>query len=102
MQQIGGHTISLTTGSDLHFGPFERIPGASPAVPDDALPVRRHSRGYVTSVQVTPVTGVEPPGASILLSTVTAILRILVLVPSRESLTILVLPAYSGIGKAVT
>ncbi len=82
------HAITLLTGSDLHFYTFEGILVPFPGVPDDAQLPRRLSPGYVSPIQVTVETGVEPSGAFNFPGTVTATLSILVPVPCRESLAI--------------
>ncbi len=102
LEACSNHTISLRTGSDLHFRPFQRIVPAFPGEPDDALFSSSLSLGHVSSIQMTAVAAAEPPGAFIILGTVTSVAGILIPVLGREPLTTQIAVRESGIREAVT
>ncbi len=102
LKACSNRTINLRSGSDLHFRTFERIVPAFPGVPDDALFSSSLPLSYVSSVQVTAVAAAEPPGAFIILGTVTSVAGILIPVPGREPLTTVISVRESGIRETVT
>ncbi len=78
-------SFTILIRPDLHLCTFERIPGAFPVIPDDALITRRLSPGYVSAIQVAVMTAPKPPGTFIHLGTATPT-GILVSVLGRELL----------------
>ncbi len=101
LAECSDHTRNLVIWSDLHFCTFQRIGRTHPRVPDDALPFRSLPSMYVSSIEVTVETGLKPPGTMPVLSTVKAVVAILVLVPGGESLTTEILPSVMPIRNAI-
>ncbi len=87
---------------DLHFRTLEGITVTLPPSPDDAVPCRRLSPLYISSIQVGTGTVVKPRGAFIHLGTVTGTAGILVSIPGRESLTTEVGRCVYSVRKVIT
>ncbi len=93
--------FTLVVRSDFHLRSFERVGGAFPGVPDDALPGRRLTPGHVYPIEVAVETVVKPPTTSPSLGTVIAA-AVLVSVRGREPLTTEIAPRATGMPNTIT